>query len=64
MAKYKVTLKLYTYDWSQVPHKRIDLNQTFTCDSWDNAKDLIGLMADSTDTLNIEIKKEEDEGDE
>ena len=63
MAKYKVTLKLYTYDWSQEPHKRIDLDKTFECESWDAAKDLIGLMADSTDSLTIEIKKE-DEGDE
>ncbi len=59
MTKYDVTLKLYTYDWSQDPHKRIDLDKTFFCDSLDAAKDLIGLMIDSTDTLNIEIKRRE-----
>ncbi len=59
MTKYEVTLKLYTYDWSQEPHKKIDLDKKFECDSWDAAKDLIGLMADSTDSLNIEIKKKE-----
>ena len=59
MTKYDVTLKLYIYDWSQEPHKRIDLDKTFECESWDAAKDLIGLMADSTDSLNIEIKKRE-----
>lgn len=59
MTKYDVTLKLYTYDWSQEPHNRIDLDKTFECESWDAAKDLIGLMADSTDSLNIEIKKRE-----
>lgn len=64
MSKYDVTLKLYTYDWSQEPHKRIDLDKTFECDSWDTAKDLIGLMADSTDSLDISIKKREGEGDE
>lgn len=64
MSKYDVTLKLYTYDWSQEPHKRIDIDKTFVCDSWDAAKDLIGLMIDSTDTLNIEIKRREVEGDE
>lgn len=59
MTKYDVTLKLYTYDWSQEPYNRIDLDKTFECESWDAAKDLIGLMADSTDSLNIEIKKRE-----
>lgn len=59
MTKYDVTLKLYTYDWSQEPHKRTDIDKTFVCDSWDAAKDLIGLMIDSTDTLNIEIKRRE-----
>lgn len=59
MSKYYVTLKLYTYDWSQEPHNRIDIDKTFVCDSWDAAKDLIGLMIDSTDTLNIEIKRRE-----
>lgn len=59
MSKYDVTLKLYTYDWSQEPHNRIDIDKTFVCDSWDAAKDLIGLMIDSTDTLNIEIKRRE-----
>lgn len=59
MSIYDVTLKLYTYDWSQEPHKRIDIDKTFVCDSWDAAKDLIGLMIDSTDTLNIEIKRRE-----
>lgn len=59
MTKYDVTLKLYAYDWSQEPHKRIDLDKTFECDSWDAAKDLIGLMADSTDSLDISIKKKE-----
>lgn len=59
MTKYDVTLKLYTYDWSQEPHKRIHLDKTFKCDSWDAAKDLIGLMADSTDSLDISIKKKE-----
>ena len=60
MFRYKITLKLYTYDWSVEPHKRIDVNQNFVCESWDAAKDLIGLMVDSTsDSLSIEIKKEE-----
>ena len=59
MSKYDVTLKLYTYDWSQEPHKRIDIDKTFVCDSWRAAKDLIGLMIDSTDTLHIEIKRME-----
>lgn len=59
MTKYDVTLKLYIYDWSQEPNKRIDIDKTFECDSWDAAKDLIGLMIDSTDTLNIEIKRRE-----
>lgn len=59
MTKYDVNLKLYTYDWSQEPHKRIDIDKTFECDSLDAAMDLIGLMADSTDSLNIEIKKRE-----
>lgn len=59
MSKYYVTLKLYTYDWSQEPHKRIDIDKTFVCDSWDAAENLIGLMIDSTDTLNIEIKRRE-----
>lgn len=59
MTKYKVTLKLYTYDWSVEPHKRIDLDKTFECDSWDVAKDLIGLMSDSTDSLTLEITKNE-----
>lgn len=61
MTKYDVTLKLYTYDWSQEPHKRIDIDKTFVCDSWDDAKDLIGLMIDTTDTLNIEVKRREAE---
>ena len=64
MTKYDVTLKLYTYDWSQEPHKRIDIDKTFECDSLDAAKDFIGLMIDSTDTLNIEIKRREVEVDE
>lgn len=64
MTKYDVTLKLYTYDWYQEPHKRIDIDKTFVCDCWDDAKDLIGLMIDSTDTLNIEVKRREVEGDE
>lgn len=64
MTKYDVTLKLYTYDWSQEPRKKIDIDKTFVCDSWDAAKDLIGLMIDSTDTLNIEIKRREVEVDE
>lgn len=59
MKKYDVTLKLYTYDWSQEPHKRIDIDKTFVCDSWDAAENLIGLMIDSTDTLHIEIKRRE-----
>lgn len=59
MTKYDVTLKLYTYDWSQEPHKRIDIDKTFVCYSWDTVMNLIGLMIDSTDTLNIEIKKRE-----
>lgn len=59
MSKYDVTLKLYSYDWSKEPHKRIDIDKTFVCDSWDAAKDLIGLMIDSTDTLNIEINRRE-----
>ena len=59
MTKYDVTLKLYTYDWSQEPHNRIDIDKTFECYSWDNAMDFIGLMIDTTDTLNIEIKKRE-----
>lgn len=61
MTKYDVTLKLYTYDWSQEQHKRIDIDKTFVCDSWDDAKDLIGLMIDTTDTLNIEVKRREAE---
>ena len=61
MSKYKVTLNLYTYDWSVEPHKKIELNKTFYCESWDAAKDLIGLMADSTDELSLNIKKEEAE---
>ena len=48
-----------TDDWSQEPHNRIDIDKTFECDSWDAANDLIGLMIDSTDTLNIEIKRRE-----
>lgn len=59
MTKYDVTLKLYTYDWSQDPHKKIDFDKTFECDSWDDARDLIGLMADSTDSLDISIEKRE-----
>lgn len=59
MTKYDVTLKLYTYDWSQEPHKRIDIDKTFVCHSWDTVMNFIGLMIDSTDTLNIEIKKRE-----
>ena len=59
MTKYDVTLKLYTYDWSQEPHKRIDIDKTFVFDYWDDATDLISLMIDSTDTLNIEIKRRE-----
>ena len=59
MSKYYVTLKLYTYDWSQEPQKRIDIDKTFVCDSWDAVNDLIGLMIDLTDTLNIEIKRRE-----
>ena len=59
MTKYDVTLKLYTYDWSQEPHKRIDIDKKFECDSLDAAMDLIGLMIDSTDRLNIEIKRRE-----
>ena len=59
MTKYDVTLKLYMYDWSQEPHKRIDIDKTFECDSWDDARDLIGLMADSTDSLDISIEKRE-----
>ena len=51
MTKYDVTLKLYTYDWSQEPHKRIDLDKTFECNSWDDAKDLIGLYYQTTESL-------------
>ena len=60
MFKYLITLNLYTYDWSVEPHKRIDVKQKFECDSWDAAKDLIGLMVNSTrDSLSLEIEKKE-----
>ena len=59
MFEYEVTLKLYTYDWDQTPSKRIDVKKTFKCDSWDMAKDLIGLMVDSTGSLSIDIDKKE-----
>lgn len=59
MFKYEVTLKLYTYDWSVEPAKKIDIKKTFECDSWDMAKDLIGLMIDSTGSLSIDIDKKE-----
>ena len=59
MFQYEITLNLYTYDWSVEPAKKIEVKKSFCCDSWDAAKDLIGLMADSTDSLNIEIKKKE-----
>ena len=59
MTKYDVTLKLYTYDWSHDPHKRIDFDKTFECDSLDDTMNLIGIMADSTDSLDISIEKRE-----
>ena len=59
MFRYEVTLFIYTYDWSVEPAKKIDVKKTFDCESWDAAKDLIGLMVDSSDSLTVEIKKRE-----
>lgn len=59
MYNYEITLILYAYDWSVEPAKKIECKKTFSCESWDAAKDLIGLMADSTSSLSLEIKKKE-----
>ena len=55
MYQYEITLLLYTYDWSVEPAKKIEVKKSFVCESWDAAKDLIGLMADSTSSLSLEI---------
>lgn len=62
--KYKVTLKLYTYDWSKEPAAKMEISKPFICESWDAAKDLIGLMADSTNSLSIDIDRMEDKANE
>lgn len=59
MYQYEITLLLYTYDWSVEPAKKIEVKKSFICESWDAAKDLIGLMADSTSSLSLEITKKE-----
>jgi hypothetical protein len=59
MYQYEITLLLYTYDWSVEPAKKIEVKKSFVCESWDTAKDLIGLMADSTSSLSLEITKKE-----
>ena len=64
MFQYEITLNLYTYDWSVEPAKEIKVKKSFRCDSWDAAKDLIGLMIDSTDSLSMDISKKEVKTDE
>ena len=64
MFRYIVTLKLYTYDFSVEPSKRFDVKKQFDCESWDAAKDLIGLMVESTASLSIDIEKKEVEDNE
>ena len=59
MYQYEITLLLYTYDWSVEPAKKIEVKKSFSCDSWDAAKDLIGLMIDSSDSLSMDITKKE-----
>ena len=59
MYQYEITLLLYTYDWSVEPARKIEFKKSFVCESWDAAKDLIGLMADSTSSLSLEITKKE-----
>lgn len=59
MNKYEITLILYAYDWSVEPAKKLECKKSFVCESWDAAKDLIGLMADSTSSLSLEITKKE-----
>ena len=59
MYQYEITLNLYTYDWSVEPAKKVEVKKSFVCDSWDAAKDLIGLMIDSTTTLSLDISKKE-----
>ena len=59
MYQYEITLILYSYDWSVEPAKKLEVKKSFVCDSWDAAKDLIGLMIDSTSSLSLEISKKE-----
>ena len=59
MFQYEITLNLYAYDWSVEPARKIEVKKRFSCDSWDAAKDLIGLMIDSSDSLSLDITKKE-----
>ena len=64
MYQYEITLILYSYDWSVEPAKKLEVKKSFVCDTWDAAKDLIGLMIDSTSSLSLEISKREVEANE
>lgn len=59
MYQYEITLILYTYDWSVEPAKKLEVKKSFVCESWGAARDLIGLMANSTSSLSLEITKKE-----
>lgn len=57
--KYEVRLNLYTYNYDVTPAKRTDVTKLFVFDSWEDASNFIGLMADATNSLCIDIDKKE-----
>lgn len=57
--RYRYVAKLIVSSWSIDAEKKVSVAKKFVFDNYDDVQNLIGYMVDGSDSLEIEIEKEE-----
>ena len=48
--KYEITLMIDAYTMIDGEYKRVEVEKKFVCSSWDEAKDLLGLLIEASES--------------